>query len=198
MRQQLLVEVKGMIGNDYSFSLTEKGRNLALDRYRISHYAGAAPVSLKQYNRLVKAQAAKVKVDRKTLRQAFSDMVLPDHALDQLGPAIISQNSIFLYGPTGNGKTSLAERMLRVYQDAIVMPYAVEVDGQIITLFDPVVHQTHRDRDADIDPRWMVCRRPYIMVGGELVPAHARVAPRRSLRRLRGAVADESEQRHPA
>ncbi|HEX8984912.1 MAG TPA: AAA family ATPase, partial [Bryobacteraceae bacterium] len=169
--QQLLVEVKGMIGNDYSFGLTEKGRNLALDRYRISHYAGAAPVSLKQYTRLVKTQAAKVKVDRKILRQAFSDMVLPDRALDQLGPAIISQNSIFLYGPTGSGKTSLAERMLRVYQDAIVVPYAVEVDGQIIQLLDPVVHETLQAESPDIDPRWVVCRRPCVITGGELVPA---------------------------
>jgi hypothetical protein len=171
MRQQLLVEVKGMVGNDYSFTLTEKGRNLALDRFRISHYAGAAPVSLKQYARLVKAQAAKVKIDRKILRQAFSDLVLSDRLLDQLGPAIISQNSIFLYGPTGSGKTSVSERMLRVYQDAIVLPYAIEVDGQIIQLLDPVVHELLQAESADIDPRWVVCRRPCVIAGGELVPA---------------------------
>ena len=140
MRQQMLIEVKGMVGNDYNFTLTEKGRSLALDRFRISHYAGAAPVALKQYARLTKAQSAKVKIDRKTLRQHFADLVLPEKLLDQLGPAIISQNSIFMYGPTGGGKTSLAERILRVYQDAIVVPYAIEVDGQIIQMFDPVVH----------------------------------------------------------
>jgi hypothetical protein len=169
LRQQLLVEVKGMVGNDYSFTLTEKGRSLAVDRFRISHYAGAAPVSLKQYARLVKAQAAKVKIDRKTLRQAFSDLVLSDRLLDQLGPAIISQNSIFLYGPTGSGKTSLSERMLRVYQDAVVLPHAIEVDGQIIQLLDPVVHEPLQVESADIDPRWVVCRRPCVIAGGELV-----------------------------
>jgi hypothetical protein len=169
MRQQMLVEVKGMVGNDYNFSLTEKGRSLALDRFRISHYAGAAPVSLKQYIRLTKAQSAKVKIDRKILRQCFSDLVLPDRLLDQLGPAIISQNSIFLYGPTGGGKTSLAERILRVYQDAIVVPYAIEVDGQILQMFDPVVHEPIQADSADIDPRWVICRRPCVITGGELV-----------------------------
>jgi hypothetical protein len=169
LRQQMLIEVKGMVGNDYSFSLSEKGRSLALDRFEISHYAGPAPVSLKQYTRLTKAQAAKVKIDRKILRQAMSDLVLSDHLLDQLGPAIISQNSIFLYGPTGGGKTSLAERLLRVYQDAIVVPYTLEVDGQILQLFDPVLHEPIQAESADIDPRWVICRRPCVIAGGELV-----------------------------
>ena len=91
--------------------------------------------------------------------------------LDQLGPAIISQNSIFVYGPTGNGKTSLAERMLRVYQDAVLIPYAVEVDSQIISLYDPVVHQPLENDDEDADPRWILCKRPCIVVGGELIPS---------------------------
>ena len=91
--------------------------------------------------------------------------------LDQLGPAIISQTSIFVYGPTGNGKTSLAERMLRVYQDAVLIPYAVEVDNQIISLYDPVVHQPIENDDEDIDPRWILCKRPCIVVGGELIPS---------------------------
>jgi len=160
-----------MVGNDYNFSLPEKGRALAADRFRMSHYSGAAPVSLKQYARLTKAQSAKVKIDRKILRQAFSDLVLTDGLLDQLGPAIISQTSIFLYGHTGGGKTSLAERLLRVYQDAIVVPYAVEVDGQIIQLFDPVVHEPIQADGADIDPRWVMCRRPCVITGGELVSA---------------------------
>ncbi len=91
--------------------------------------------------------------------------------LDALGPAIISQSSIFVYGPTGNGKTSLAERMLRVYRDAVLIPYAVEVDNQIISLYDPVVHQPLEHEDSDMDPRWIVCKRPCIVVGGELVPS---------------------------
>jgi type IV secretory pathway ATPase VirB11/archaellum biosynthesis ATPase len=113
---------------------------LAGERFQVSQYAGACPVSLKEYQAATKAQAAKVHVDRKTLRNAFSDLIVTDRMLDQLGPAIISQNSIFVYGPTGNGKTSLAERMLRVYQDAVLIPYAVEVDNQVISMYDPVVH----------------------------------------------------------
>ena len=171
MRQQQLVEVKGMSGNDYNFTLSQAGKLLASERFQVSQYAGAAPVSLPDYDAATKSQTAKVNVDRDILRSAFSDLVVSDHMLDQLGPALISQNSIFLYGPTGNGKTSLAERMLRVYQDTILLPYAVEVDGQIISLYDPVVHHTLEEDDADIDPRWVRCRRPCIVVGGELVPS---------------------------
>jgi hypothetical protein len=171
MRQHQLVEVKGMLGNDYWITLSGAGRTMASERLQISKYAGAAPVSLNDYTAAVKEQAAEVDISRKSLRNALADLVVTDQILDKLGPAVISQTSIFLYGPTGNGKTSLAERLLRVYQDAILLPHAVEVDGQIITLFDPVVHQKIEEADADIDPRWILCRRPYIMVGGELVPA---------------------------
>jgi len=144
---------------------------LAGERFQISQYAGAAPVSLKDYHSATKAQAAQVRIDRKILRSAFSDLVVSDALLDQLGPALISQNSIFVYGPTGNGKTSLAERMLRVYQDAVLMPYAVEVDNQVISLYDPVVHQKLDIDDPEVDPRWVLCRRPCIVVGGELIPS---------------------------
>jgi hypothetical protein len=171
MRQQQLVEVKGMLGNDYHFTLSQAGKLLAGERFQITQYAGAAPVSLKDYSAATKSQAAEVRIDRKALRSALSDLVVTDQLLDQLGPALISQNSIFIYGPTGNGKTSLAERMLRVYQDAILLPYAVEVDGQVISLYDPVVHQTMDVEDHDIDPRWVLCRRPCIVVGGELIPS---------------------------
>ncbi len=171
MRQQQLVEVKGMHGNDYNFILSAAGKQLASERMQVSQYAGACPVSLKDYHAAVKAQTAKVNVDRQSLRAAFSDLIISDEMLDQLGPAIISQNSIFVYGPTGNGKTSLAERMLRVYRDAILIPYAVEVDNQVISLFDPVVHQPVDFDDTGMDPRWVVCKRPCIIVGGELVPS---------------------------
>ena len=171
MRQQQLIDVKGMLGNDYHFTLSQAGKLLASERFQISQYAGAAPVSLRDYHSATKSQSAQVRVDRKALRSAFSDLVVPDNLLDQLGPALISQNSIFIYGPTGNGKTSLAERMLRVYQDAILLPYAVEVDSQVISLYDPVVHQKLEMDDEDIDPRWALCRRPCIVVGGELIPS---------------------------
>src|SRR5579862_6872943 len=171
MRSQQLVEIKGMSGNDYNFTLSGGGKQLAAERFQVSQYAGACPVSLKEYHAATKAQSAKVHVDRSTLRSAFSDLIITDRMLDQLGPAIISQNSIIVYGPTGNGKTSLAERMLRVYQDAILLPHAVEVDSQIISLYDPVVHVPMENDETDIDQRWVLCKRPCIIVGGELVPS---------------------------
>lgn len=171
LRQQQVVEVKGMVGNDYQFVLTQAGKQLASDRFQISQYAGACPVSLKDYAAATRRQAARVQIDRRALRAAFSDLVVPDRLLDQLGPALISQNSIFLYGPSGNGKTSIAERMLRVYQDAVFIPYAVEVDNQILSLYDPVVHHKIDLDDPEIDPRWVLCKRPCIVVGGELIPS---------------------------
>jgi predicted ATPase with chaperone activity len=171
MRKQQLVEVKGMIGNDYQFTHSAAGRQLASERFQISQYAGACPVSLAEYHAATKEQSAKLQIDRRALRQSFSDLIVTDRLLDQLGPALISQNSIFIYGPSGNGKTSIAERMLRVYQDAILIPYAVEVDNQIISIYDPVVHHALDVEDPDIDPRWVLCKRPCIVVGGELIPS---------------------------
>jgi hypothetical protein len=171
MRQQQLVEIKGMSGNDYQFVLSAAGKQLASERFQVSQYAGACPVGLKEYHAATKAQTARINIDRRILRQAFSDLVVSDRMLDQMGPAIISQTSIFVYGPTGNGKTSLAERMLRVYQDAVMIPYAVEVDNQIISVYDPVVHHPIDHDNADVDPRWILCKRPCILVGGELIPS---------------------------
>lgn len=171
LRQQQMIEVKGMVGNDYQFVLTAAGRQLASDRFKVSQYAGAAPVSLRQYQEATHAQAARVAVDRASLRAALHDLVVTDRLLDQLGPALISQNSIFLYGPSGNGKTSVAERMLRVYSDSVLIPHALEVDGQVVGLYDPVVHEPLDGDDFDLDPRWVRCRRPCLVVGGELVPS---------------------------
>ncbi len=171
LRQQQLVEVKGMVGNDYSFTLTNAGKSMAIERYQITRYCGPAPVSLKQYQRAVKSQAARVRTDRDSLRKALSDLVLTDSLLDRVGPAAISQTSIFLYGATGGGKTSIAERLLRIYGDVIVLPYALEVDGQIIQHYDPVVHERVELFTDELDPRWLVCKRPCVIAGGELVPS---------------------------
>ncbi|MFN7545747.1 MAG: AAA family ATPase [Acidobacteriota bacterium] len=170
LRGQQLIEVKGMVGNDYSFVLTAAGRQMASDRFALQQYAGAAPVSLPDYVAATKMQAAQVQVDRMAMRAAFNDLIVSDRLLDQLGPALISQNSIFLYGPSGNGKTSVAERMLRIYQDTILLPYAVEVDNQVIQIYDPVVHHRVETNSQNIDARWVRCKRPCIVVGGELVP----------------------------
>jgi len=169
LRHQSYLDVKGMQGNDYYFGLTAAGKALALERASICAYAGPAPVSLPAYERAVRLQAAHVQVSRDSLSQALGDLVLPDSLLDQLGPALISQKALFLYGPTGNGKTSLAERLLRVYQDAVLIPYALEISGYVITLFDPVLHRPLAAQPDDLDARWLLCHRPSVAAGGELV-----------------------------
>jgi hypothetical protein len=170
LRQQQLFEVTDMKGNDYYFTLSGKGRELAAKRFNISHYCGPAPVSVKSYHAVVKAQIADLKTDRSSLKSALSDLVLTNNIIDQLGPALISQKPIFLYGPTGNGKTSIANRLIRVLQDPILIPYAVEYDGQIIVLYDPSVHERVSSKDSEHDPRLVLCRRPCIIAGGELEP----------------------------
>jgi predicted ATPase with chaperone activity len=173
MRHRQLVEVLGMVGNDYTFMLSGPGRQLAHERFQMTQYAGPCPVTLSDYQVGTGTQTAQVTISRETLRQAFSDLVLTDSLLDQLGPAIISQAALFLYGSTGNGKTCLAERLVRLYEDEILIPYAVEVDGQVIILYDPVVHQRieANGEESEHDPRWIRCHRPCILSGGELVPS---------------------------
>jgi hypothetical protein len=168
-KHQRLIEVLGMIGNDFNFTLTSAGRLLAGERASRCAYAGPAPVPLRAYHQATRAQAARLTVNREVIRGALDDLVLSDTVLDQLGPGLISQRSLFLYGGTGNGKTSIAERLYRLHSDAIVIPYAVEVDGQIVILYDPVVHEQIDVDVPGLDQRWVVCRRPSVTVGGELV-----------------------------
>ena len=168
LQQDKLVEIRGTDGQNFMLGLTSAGHRFATERQSASHYAGPAPVSLQAYQSAVKAQAARPVINRTQLRRVFADLVLEDEVLDQLGPALISQESLFLFGSTGNGKTSLAERTVKVFEDAIVIPYAVEVDGQIISVFDPVIHRPVEGYCPGLDPRWIVCHRPAVMVGGEL------------------------------
>jgi hypothetical protein len=170
MRQRQLFEVMGLNGKDYAFTLSGTGREHALNRMEVSLYTGPAPVAVENYFAAVRKQTAKIQVDRLFIKNALSDLVLPNELLDQLGPALISQNSIFLYGPTGNGKTSIVKRLLKVFRDAVLIPYAVEFDGQIIVIYDPAVHERIETNVTEIDPRWVLCRRPCILVGGELEP----------------------------
>ena len=171
LRNQRLLEVSGMVGDDYVFSLTGAGRSLASERCNMCKYAGPAPVSLRAYQQSILDQRPNVVVNQASLRLAFGDLVVTDRILDQLGPALVAQTSIFLYGPAGTGKTSLAERLLRVYGDQLVIPYAIEVDSQIIVLFDPAVHERVEVDIEEADPRWVVCHRPCVIVGGELIPS---------------------------
>jgi hypothetical protein len=183
LNEQQYFEVRRMAGDDYIFSLSPGGKRMAAERAQSSRYTGPAPVSLKSWTAAVRTQIARVEVTRERLRRAFSDIVVGESLLDALGPALISQNAIFLHGPSGTGKTTVAERLMRVFDDAITVPWAVEVDGQVILVADPAIHQRVTPGDLegsdslspaelhklDIDPRWVICRRPFVAVGGELV-----------------------------
>ena len=171
LRGQQYFEITGMEGNDYLFTLSGIGRDIASKRFAIGHYAGPAPVAMKTYEEVVRNQAVGLSINPMLLKEALKDLVLTNRFLDQLGPALASQKAIFLYGPTGNGKTSVVSRLFHVYQDAIVIPHAVEVDGQIIVLYDPAVHEKVECDTNGLDQRWVVCRRPCIIVGGELDPS---------------------------
>jgi hypothetical protein len=170
LRDLRFLEVQGMDGRDYLLAPTQTGRQQANDRMQICRYVGPAPVSLGSYTEVTRRQHASPRIDLSALREAFSDLVISDQLLRELGPAAIAGGAMFLYGPPGTGKSSIAERILRIYGDYVLVPYAVEVDGQIITVFDPVVHQPAPQQPANIDPRWIVCKRPCIIVGGELGP----------------------------
>ena len=170
MKSQQLIEVKGMIGEDYSFLLSQAGKNAAQERMHVSRYAGPVPVALAQYESAVRAQIARFPVNRRTLCEAYRDLTLGSELLNQLGPALVSRSSMFLFGPSGTGKSSLAERLFRISNDSVAVPYTIEVDGNIVVLFDPSVHHATDSAPPDADARWVFCKRPCIIVGGELVP----------------------------
>lgn len=168
LRREGLIEVTGLEGRNHQLVLSEVGRTTAADRMGLSRYAGPLPVSLADYVVAVRGQHRQPKVNRDSVRRAFTDLVVGDRLLDELGPAILAKGAIFLYGPPGTGKSSIAERLIRVHEDSVVVPRAVEVDGQIITVFDPVLHQPVSPQPKGLDPRWVLCLRPSIIVGGEL------------------------------
>src|SRR5689334_11931740 len=169
VRDERLLDIRGAISDDdYTFSLTTAGTRLAENRMQVTQYVGPAPVSLRDYSNALHAQTADLNITAQNVAEVLSDLVTSDELLHMLGPALVSQKSLFLYGPTGNGKTAIAERLHRVYEDAVLIPYAVEVDGQIIILYDPIVHRMMPEQPDDIDPRWVLCRRPFVVVGGEM------------------------------
>ena len=130
-----------MAGDDYVFALSPAGRRMAMERAATVRYSGPVPVSLAAYTAAVRAQTAPCRNHPRHVAPRIFRHCGGDELLDALGPALISQRSIFLYGPSGTGKTTIAERLTRVYEDGILVPYAVEVDGQIITVGDPAVHE---------------------------------------------------------
>ncbi len=171
LRAEQLVEVTGMQGNAPEIALTSRGRTRALELLALNHYIGAAPVSLDDYVQVVRQQSVRdLNVHAEDIRRAFSSLVLEEETLDKLGTSLNSGTSIFLYGPTGTGKTAIATTLPKVLvNDRVWIPYAVQTDGQYITVYDPHVHVKVEDPVADDhDARWVLCHRPSVLVGGEL------------------------------
>jgi predicted ATPase with chaperone activity len=180
LKRERLCEVRGAGSSmggfseaTYEYVLTSRGRDMAREALERSEYAGAAPVPLAMYNESITKQGLKeVQVHQRNLRQALAHLVLNEHTFEQIGPAVNSGRSIFLFGNPGNGKTSIAEAVGSLLMEGdIYMPYAVEVEGQVIKVFDNVNHvaveQSTKARRS-LDPRWVRVRRPFIVVGGEL------------------------------
>src|SRR4029077_18468892 len=145
-RAEHLIEVKGAAGSGaatYRYNLTDLGRCRAMQFFEINHYVGPTPVSLASYVAQTRTLAAnRGYIDRERLRAGFSHLVIDDQILEQLGPAVNSGKAVFLYGPPGNGKTVLAEGMGRSVGGDMYMPYAMDVDGSIIVMFDPINHDS--------------------------------------------------------
>jgi len=165
----------------HTFELTELGTQRAERALRQCEYAGAAPVPLTDYTAMVFHQTVRqIEIDAKWVRNSLSQLVLGSKLLEQIGPAFNSGRSIFLYGPPGTGKSSIAEGLARSLSGEVYIPYAVEVDGHVLSVFDPAIHvkvgpdekpdEKQLDREAKFthDPRWLICQRPMAMVGGEL------------------------------
>jgi hypothetical protein len=179
-RVEKLIEVRGAAGTGsagYRYILTDLGRDRANQFFDVSRYVGPAPVPLAQYNAYVRAcMAARPFVDRQTLSSGFENLIVNKAMLDQLGPAVNSGKSLFLYGAPGNGKTVIAEGIGRALGTEMFVPFAVDVDGQTITMFDPVNHQRVTGAEeafsvvasSSQDRRWERIKRPVVVVGGEL------------------------------
>lgn len=177
-RQDKLLELTGTsAAGDPQFALTAAGRDKARQFQSESTYYGAAPVQLEDYTASVQAQSlCRSRITRDELVHAFEDLALSDAVLNRIGPAVNSGRGMFLYGESGNGKTSVAERMVRAFDSDIWVPKAIAVDGDVIRVFDPAVHTLATAEssefqllDADeTDRRWVRIQRPTIVAGGEL------------------------------
>lgn len=178
----------GFSERSFQYIITNKGRlkvHEVLDR---TQYAGPAPVPLDQYLAMCqRQQIGDMLIEQATIRRAFGNLVVNEKMLDKIGPAANSARSLFLYGPPGNGKTTIAEGIANMLGGYVLIPYAIEVDGQIIKIYDPLNHQVikqnevgHADQATPFggsgsggttfpDARWLVCKRPRVVVGGELI-----------------------------
>lgn len=171
LRAKLLCEATGMTGTDPQIAITSQGRTHALELLSQNQYSGAMPVSLASYVAQVRKQSMRnVKVQPDDVKRAFAHLVFDNEALSSMGTALNSGNAVFLYGPPGVGKTAAAEAMCHVFsEDEIYVPFAIEIAGQIITVYDPAIHGKMVEASSqDEDRRWARCGRPTVVVGGEL------------------------------
>ncbi len=185
LQRRRLIEVRASEGHGrmgYTFDITGEGRTRCREILQTSRYVGPAPVTLEDYWDSVRSQSTRgLQVGREKIRESFSHLVFDEEFIDTLGPAVNSGKSLFLYGHAGNGKTSIAEAVAEMMGSTVFVPHAVEVDGQIISVYDPVAHRpVHEETRArsgatsflrevpDHDTRYIRVRRPAVMVGGEL------------------------------
>ncbi len=178
LSDEQMVEVTsgaGYMATSWTYQLSGKGRERVKEYLERDGYVGPAPVSIDDYVAMVAAQSlATGAVTPETVRKSFADLVVEDMFAMQVGPAVRSGKSLFLYGPPGNGKTSVAERITRMLGGHVWLPYAVQAAGQVITLYDVNAHKQREDLmdrfsiQTNIDERWVCCDRPMVMVGGEL------------------------------
>jgi predicted ATPase with chaperone activity len=171
LRKDQLCQVTGMAGAVFRITTTSAGKSRALELLSQNQYAGPAPVSFENYISHIRTQSVRnMGITFREVNHAFEHLVLHPETLNQLGTALLSGRAIFLYGPTGTGKTTLAETLIDIFhQDRVWLPYAVEVEGQVITVYDSVLHQrVEQPATSDHDGRWVLCRRPSVLVGGEL------------------------------
>jgi hypothetical protein len=180
LKHQHSIQVKKSLGMGTStsvFALTETGRSHARECLENNQYVGPAPIPLFQYTYVVRRQKrSNGWLTPDALAAAYRRMVVTPRILSQIGPAVSSGNSFLIYGQPGNGKTFLAEALGNVDDSYIYVPHALECQGQIIQVFDPVYHQPIQDAEESSvlafepqhDQRWIKCRRPFIVTGGEL------------------------------
>jgi hypothetical protein len=182
-QEQLLVFKGAATIGDYEYTLTELGRERARRYTEECTYFGSAPVCLKDYLEAMARQSiARQHATEPELREAFADLIINEKMLAKLGPAINSGRGMFLFGAPGNGKTSIAERVTNCFGSTIWVPRTLGVEGDIIRIFDPAIHELIDEPTSDgifnvsgIDPRWVHIRRPTVVVGGELTMAELEV-----------------------
>jgi hypothetical protein len=181
MKVQRLCEIVGgsVIGPpSYRYRISSLGRDRALAALAHNMYIGPAPVPLALYSEYMRqfSEDTRKRISMEMVRQAFSHLVLSENVLNQLGPAVNSGHSLFIYGPPGNGKTVISQAIGQLMSGDLWIPHAVEVDGAIIKLYDPINHQRLEEpgpghgieAEHQYDRRWVRCRRPVVTVGGEL------------------------------